>query len=84
MIAGIDKRGPAGRAGLLTGDIVVQLADLAVDSPEGFMIALERLRPGTAVRLRVLRAGQTIELSVTTAEVTTGPRATRREGASRE
>ena len=52
---------PAARAGVRNGDIVFRLNDQPLPkepSSQGFISMIERTPPGTAVRLRVLRAEQ--------------------------
>lgn len=49
---------PAGRAGLLLGDIVTRIAGRAITDAESLPAAILRLAPGEAVALDVLRGGE--------------------------
>ncbi len=69
-ITGFDERGPASRAGLRTGDIVVGIGDKAVASVDDIHRALARLNWSdlAALTLRVIRGGQLVDVDVTPAE----------------
>ena len=64
-IAGIDRTGPAAKAGLRPGDIVLAVNGDHVDSARGLIRAVAAAQPGTAVKLSVRRSGQSFELPVT-------------------
>ncbi len=64
-IAGIDRTGPAARAGLKPGDIVLAVNGDRVDSARGLIRAVAAAQPGSAVKLSVRRSGQSFELPVT-------------------
>lgn len=64
-IAGIDRTGPAARAGLRPGDVVTAVSGNAVDSARGLIRAVAGASPGTSVRLSIRRGGQSLELPVT-------------------
>ena len=64
-IAGIDGKGPAAKAGLRPGDIVTAVNGDRVDSARGLIRAVAAASPGSAVKLSVRRAGQSMELPVT-------------------
>jgi len=49
--------GPAGRAGLESGDIVLRLNDRPVENRVAADAAIQALRPGDEVRVRVVRGG---------------------------
>ena len=63
-IANIDRAGPAGRAGLKPGDVVLAVNGDRVNTAQGLIKAVAATAPGNAVKLTVRRAGQTIELPV--------------------
>lgn len=56
--------GPAARAGLQAGDVVLEIDGRTVESPEALVGAIAGRAPGDAVRLRVLRGGERIDLTV--------------------
>ncbi len=64
-IAGIDRTGPAARAGLRPGDVVLAVNGDRVDSARGLIRAVAAAQPGSAVKLSVRRSGQSFELPVT-------------------
>ncbi len=64
-IAGIDRTGPAARAGLRPGDVVMAVNGDRVDSARGLIRAVAAAQPGSAVKLSVRRSGQNFELPVT-------------------
>jgi S1-C subfamily serine protease len=63
LIASVDDAGPAAAAGLLLGDLIVELDGVAIGDPDDLRVALGD-RPGKAVRIAALRAGSRIELDV--------------------
>jgi S1-C subfamily serine protease len=60
--------GPAARAGVLVGDVVVAFDGAPVDDPDELLARLRGARPGQAVRLTLSRGGAAHELTVTTGE----------------
>ncbi|GAC1348402.1 MAG: hypothetical protein NVSMB18_36500 [Acetobacteraceae bacterium] len=64
-IANIERTGPASRAGLRTGDLVLAVDGAKVQSTQGLIRAVAAVSPGNSVRLTVRRAGQTLEVPVT-------------------
>ncbi len=64
-IANIDRTGPAARAGLRQGDLVLAVDGLHVDTAQGLIKAVAATPPGNAVKLTVRRGGQNLEIPVT-------------------
>ena len=64
LIASVEDGGPAAAAGVLVGDILVELDGVAIAGPEGLRAALGD-RPGKAATLVVLRGGARLELAAT-------------------
>jgi S1-C subfamily serine protease len=75
-VLGVAPGSPAERAGLrgtrlqdnggiVPGDIILEVDGTAVDSVARLLNRLDERRPGDAVRLRVLRDGQKIDVPVT-------------------
>ncbi len=64
LIASIEDGGPAAAAGLLVGDLLVELDGAAISGPDSLRVALGD-RPGKAVTLVVLRGGTRLELAAT-------------------
>lgn len=63
-VAQVLARGPADRAGLLAGDVLVRLDVRRVTDEQDLQLALADLKPGQAVKVEVLRAGESRELTV--------------------
>ncbi len=68
LIAGLGDEGPAARAGLMVGDIVVSAGGRVVPDIETLRELLGAETIGARLPLRVLRGGQPLELSVDVAE----------------
>jgi len=68
LIAGIASAGPADKAGVLVGDIVVGLDEHAIESPEDLLDLLAVTRVGHQARLRTLRGGTAIEIPIAVGE----------------
>ena len=56
---------PAEQAGLLPGDVLVELADKPVINLQGYTDLLKSLEPGQTIGMAVLREGERIEASAT-------------------
>ena len=65
MVAGVERSGPALRAGVLAGDVVVALNSDHIDSARSLIRAVASMPPGKVVRLTVRRAGHEVELPIT-------------------
>jgi serine protease Do len=64
LISGIDRAGPAARAGVRPGDSVVAINGETVSSSRGLIRAVAAVTPGNSARLTVRRQGQTMEFPV--------------------
>jgi S1-C subfamily serine protease len=64
-IASLDRAGPAGRAGIRPGDVVVAVNGEHIDSSRGLIRTIAGVPPGNNVRLTVRRMGREIEIPVT-------------------
>jgi Zn-dependent M28 family amino/carboxypeptidase len=64
-LTGVAKGGPAEHAGVQTGDIIIELAGRRVENIYDYTYALDGLKIGTAVELRVLRDGNPVIFEVT-------------------
>jgi S1-C subfamily serine protease len=58
LVVWLEPEGPAARAGLLVGDILVGIAGRAVEDPDDIFIALSADTVGKAIDVRILRGGQ--------------------------
>ena len=64
-IAGVDRTGPAARAGLRPGDQIVAVNGRGVDSSRAVIKTVALIQPGNAVRVALRRGGRDMEVSVT-------------------
>jgi serine protease Do len=64
-IAGVDRTGPALRAGLRAGDAVTAVNGQPVASARGLIRAIAKAPPGSQVHLQVRRGEREMEISVT-------------------
>ncbi len=74
-IESVDRAGPAARAGVRPGDVVLAVDGASVDSANGLIKAISALPPGHEVRLRLRRGGHVMEVLVAV-----GPASGRRAG----
>ncbi len=65
LIAGVREGSPAEKAGMLAGDILVQIGDAEIKNIYDFTYALQDHRPGDIVLIAVLRNGERVELEAT-------------------
>ncbi|MBI3969484.1 MAG: trypsin-like peptidase domain-containing protein, partial [Chloroflexi bacterium] len=69
VIARVDRTTPAGRAGLLVGDVIVDIDGQKIGNERDLRRALERKRPGETARVTVVREnGQQAQVNVTLGE----------------
>lgn len=75
LVSAVEPESPAARAGVLLGDAIVALGGRPVEAPEDLLPVVEEERIGDAIAVRVVRAGEVRELSITV-----GARERRRNG----
>ncbi|MBM3936486.1 MAG: M28 family peptidase [Sphingomonadales bacterium] len=64
-VDGVTENKPASKAGVLQGDILLQLGDFPLGDMQAYMKALSYQSKGTSAKLQLLRAGQKVEIQVT-------------------
>jgi S1-C subfamily serine protease len=69
LIGGVEPQGPAGRAGLRAGDVIVRLDGRPTRSEAAFGDVLARLRPGERVSVTVVGQGGERTVTVTLGEL---------------
>ncbi|MBD9416806.1 trypsin-like peptidase domain-containing protein [Pseudomonas sp. PDM16] len=70
LVAGIYRGGPAQKAGLQPGDLILKIGDEAAIDGRRSMNQVARTQPGEKIALEVLRGGETLKL---TAEIGVRP-----------
>jgi S1-C subfamily serine protease len=68
LISEVAEGAPADRAGLMVGDIVVAIGEVAVSDAESVPAAILRMNPGEAVQVAILRGGESREFTVVPTE----------------
>ena len=64
-IATVERTGPAARAGLRTGDVVLSVNGTKVETAQALIRAVATIPPGNGAQLTVRRGSQTIDIPVT-------------------
>ncbi|OVZ55540.1 2-alkenal reductase [Pigmentiphaga sp. NML080357] len=65
IIAGVVRGGPAAKAGIRTGDIVISVDDKPITDTTTMLNAIAQLPPGDKVNIKIVRGGQEMDTSVT-------------------
>ena len=65
LVVAVQPGGPANRAGLQAGDVIVRFGDRAIEQPEDVAGMTLELEPGSKVTLEVLRNGRREPVDVT-------------------
>jgi Do/DeqQ family serine protease len=65
LIAGVLHGGPADKAGIKPGDVLVQVQGTPVADPAGMLNLIAALSPGQSAKLRVKRQGKDIDANIT-------------------
>lgn len=83
LVRGVESGGPAEKAGIEAGDIIVKFDGRAIDKSSDLPRIVGNVKPGTKATVTVFRRGATKDLSVTIAEVEADKpaRSTSRSGA---
>lgn len=74
LVAQASADGPAGRAGILAGDIIVKFNGREVERSSALPPMVGLVRPGQTVPVEVVRSGETVVLNVTIEELPDAPR----------
>ena len=64
VIAGVDRTGPAARAGLRPGDLLLSVNGEKVESRRGVIRFIAAMVPGNSARLQIRRQGRDLDISV--------------------
>jgi serine protease DegQ len=65
IVAGVLKNGPADRAGVKPGDILVSVNGQEITDTTRLLNVIAQIKPGTAAKVHLVRKGREIDLDVT-------------------
>jgi S1-C subfamily serine protease len=68
VVVMVDSHGPAEKAGLIVGDVIVAVGEKSVTDTSALQAALDPEQVGNKIQLRVLRGGQPHDVAVVVAE----------------
>ena len=69
LVAEVTKGGPAERAGVRTGDVIVQFDGKEIKDSADLPLQVARLAPGKTVQIKILRDAKEVTLPLTVGEV---------------
>lgn len=67
LVAGVLQGGPADNAGMVPGDIILQVASQPVSNPQTAIEMISGIRPGTVVNIKIMRGWVQMDLQATVA-----------------
>ena len=65
LLSGVAKNGPADKAGIKGGDVIVKLAGKKIENIYDYTYAMDAVKIGHPVKVVVLRDGKRVELTAT-------------------
>jgi serine protease Do len=68
VVAQVEKGGPADKAGLKVQDVILEVNGKKAQSYDAFRNEVAAMRPGSTVRLNLLRGGKSLDLTITLGE----------------
>jgi serine protease Do len=69
LVGEVTPDGPAARAGLAQGDVIIELNGVRVDDNRELRLKIGQLAPGSAIRLKLIRDGNPREINITLDEL---------------
>lgn len=69
LVSAVEKGSPAERAGLEPGDVIVRLGDREIKGSNDLPALVADIKPGTAVKLGIIRKGEAKDMTVTVGEM---------------
>jgi serine protease Do len=69
LVSAVDKDGPAAKAGIETGDVIIKVDGRAITNSAELPVAIADIKPGASARIEVWRKGAPRELAVTVSEL---------------
>ncbi|MEM6980524.1 MAG: M20/M25/M40 family metallo-hydrolase [Planctomycetota bacterium] len=64
-LSGVGANGPAEKAGIIGGDVIIELAGQKIEDIYDYTYAIEALKIGEPVTIKLQRSGETISLTIT-------------------
>lgn len=64
-VDGVSEGKPAQKAGILTGDVIIQMGDIIIKDIQNYMEALGKFEKGQTIPVKVKRGEEVITVSVT-------------------
>ena len=68
LVGDVEHDSPGAKAGLETGDVITELDGQPISGPNDLRLRVGNMTPGTTVRLKILRNGESKEVSLTLGE----------------
>ena len=65
IVAGILRNGPAAKAGLRPGDIIIKLNDIEIENTRQVMNSIAKIKPDDDIKIEIMRQGEAITLEGT-------------------
>jgi serine protease DegS/serine protease DegQ len=65
LIAGVLRGGPADRAGIKPGDVLLEVEGKPIADPTGMLNLIASLEPGSSARMKLHRKGEAVDVGVT-------------------
>lgn len=65
LVTSVDEEGPAGKAGVKAGDVIVEVDGKPIKDGSAFREQVAHLKPGDEARLTVKREGRSLDLKLT-------------------
>ncbi len=72
LVGNVEPNSPGAKAGLQRGDVITEIDGQPVVGPNDLRLKVGTMAPGTTVHLKVLRSGQTRDVTLTLGEAPSG------------
>jgi S1-C subfamily serine protease len=69
LVSSVDSGGPADRAGIKKGDLIVAVDKTPVASTDELAAVLAQIKPGATIAVKVVRDGKALTLDVKVGEL---------------